>query len=731
MMRIAGLILFLLGNAAAVRLSLSSRDKMQANPIRKVANLLQEMSSQLDEEGEREQELFDKFMCYCTENTKKLTDGIALSESKISDLESSQESNTAEKERVDQEIAQVTSEVEDNQNAMNTAAAVRKKESAEHDAETADLKSTLSSLNKAIPALENGLPASNLLGVQTNLRKALLVNNRYKGADQLQDRDLQTLDTFFQSQPNTGADGTSTLSLSQIGAPSDAIVGVLKTMRDNMDGALKAATARETGAQQGYTDLVNAKSAEVVAAKKGLEEKTLQSAMAMKAASDAASDLKDTQQSLADDQVYLTDLKTTCAAKEEEWHVRVQMRNEERAAISQAIAVLNEDDNLDVFKKTLPSPEGLLQTAEDPKGTEATKAKVVALINKASVMVRKALPPAAAAKLSSISISVATASGTEGIEKVESLITDLVEALKREQADDDKKRAWCQEEFHTHEMEAEQVQDSLALYTAKIEELEVAIADLQSSIQNNQDAVKNLDTSVTASTWQRKREHSEYVQNIKENEAARAILLRVQAKLAAFYQPKELTESGGAKPGAATSLFQQAFRARRPVTRRVVPVLGFLSTAVTAKRREAPPPPPELWNGYEKKQRGGNSVLELMAGLINDIDTGLAQAKHDEQMAQKEYERNVEDSMKLRADTVKAIADLDAHKTELNTGLLDAQQTKGKTNAELAALMQYDQELHLSCDHVTSEHRYNERKEARDTEIASLSEGLNILHGAK
>jgi len=44
-----------------------------ANPIRKVVGMLQAMQTKITAEGEKEQELFDKFMCYC-----KLGDDTAL-----------------------------------------------------------------------------------------------------------------------------------------------------------------------------------------------------------------------------------------------------------------------------------------------------------------------------------------------------------------------------------------------------------------------------------------------------------------------------------------------------------------------------------------------------------------------------------------------------------------------------------------------------------------------------
>ena len=40
--------------------------QMEANPIRKVVTLLQDMQKELEAEGKKEEELYNKFMCYCT-----------------------------------------------------------------------------------------------------------------------------------------------------------------------------------------------------------------------------------------------------------------------------------------------------------------------------------------------------------------------------------------------------------------------------------------------------------------------------------------------------------------------------------------------------------------------------------------------------------------------------------------------------------------------------------------
>ena len=48
-------------NLQAGALSLRDRE----NPIRRIVTLLQDMQKEIETEGEKEEEAFEKFMCYC------------------------------------------------------------------------------------------------------------------------------------------------------------------------------------------------------------------------------------------------------------------------------------------------------------------------------------------------------------------------------------------------------------------------------------------------------------------------------------------------------------------------------------------------------------------------------------------------------------------------------------------------------------------------------------------
>merc|ERR1719390_195704 len=62
---------------------------MAANPIRKVVTMLQMMMKKVEAEGEKETELFEKYMCYCKTSGGALEKSIADANLKIPDLQSS------------------------------------------------------------------------------------------------------------------------------------------------------------------------------------------------------------------------------------------------------------------------------------------------------------------------------------------------------------------------------------------------------------------------------------------------------------------------------------------------------------------------------------------------------------------------------------------------------------------------------------------------------------------
>merc|ERR1719321_1425917 len=73
---------------AALGSSMGETSTAAANPIRKVVTMLQSMSKQVAKEGEEEDKLYEKFMCYCKNSGGTLGKSIADAEAKIPSVSS-------------------------------------------------------------------------------------------------------------------------------------------------------------------------------------------------------------------------------------------------------------------------------------------------------------------------------------------------------------------------------------------------------------------------------------------------------------------------------------------------------------------------------------------------------------------------------------------------------------------------------------------------------------------
>merc|ERR1719165_11395 len=189
----------------------------------------------------------------------------------------------------------------------------------------------------AISALEKGLGAFMQMGASS---KAVLL--RAVAA-------TTTLDEYQRE----GA--TAFLQGKESAQSSGEIMGMLKAMLEEMEGDLSTAEKDEAAAIAGFEELSAAKAAEIASATSAIESKTKRSGEVAVEVVQTKDDLEDTLAEVKETQAFLGDLGKQCAEKKADWAERQKMRAEEISAISEAIKVLNDDDALDLFKKTVPS----------------------------------------------------------------------------------------------------------------------------------------------------------------------------------------------------------------------------------------------------------------------------------------------------------------------------------------------------------------------------------------
>merc|ERR1719245_632328 len=149
---------------------------------------------------------------------------------------------------------------------------------------------------------------------------------------------------------------TSFLSQGTGYAPaSGEVLGMLKQMLETMEKELNEITAAEEKAIKDFEALIAAKEKELNANTGAMEAKIERAAEVGLEIVEMKEDLDDTQKALVEDKKFLAELEKDCGTKEEEWNKRCKIRAEELLAIGDTIKILNDDDALDLFKKTLPS----------------------------------------------------------------------------------------------------------------------------------------------------------------------------------------------------------------------------------------------------------------------------------------------------------------------------------------------------------------------------------------
>merc|ERR1719482_1455475 len=132
-------------------------------------------------------------------------------------------------------------------------------------------------------------------------------------------------------------------------------------------------------------------------------------------------DLEDAQDALGEDQKFVAELKKGCATAEKDYESRKAGRAEEAVAVAETIKILNDDDALDLFKKTLPSP-ALLQMTQTSRNV---RDEALAAFGDQKHSTQLGM------------IQLALMGKKAGFEKIIKMIDDMVVLLQEEQKDDE------------------------------------------------------------------------------------------------------------------------------------------------------------------------------------------------------------------------------------------------------------------------------------------------------
>merc|ERR1719310_352951 len=558
--------------------------------------MLQMMQKKVEAEGVKEAELYEKFVCYCKSSKGELAKSIDDAENKVPQVESDIKEAESEKAQLIEDLNAHKNDRAEAKSAMAKATEMREKEAAAFAKEKANDDANLAALKKALAAIEKGMAGGFL---QTSA--AALLRRLTLGSD-ISNHDRDTLTAFL-----TAGSGEN------YAPASGEIVGILKQMGDTMGKDIADLVAQEEAAIKAYDELMAAKQKEVDSLTKAIEDKTKRLGEVGIELVNLKEDLDDTTEALMEDKKFLADLDKNCEAKAKEWELRCKTRQEELLALADTIKILNDDDALELFKKTLPSAS-LLQVQVTNK--EVKQQALRALKN-----VRKD----GRRSLNLDLIAVALTGKKVDMSKVIKMIDDMVVLLGKEQTADDDKKEYCKIQFDETDDKKKDLERSISDLEKTIAEDKEMVATITEEIKALEDGIIKLDREVVSATEQRKEEHEEFTATLAANNAAMQLIEeeRITLNMGGTLAP---TNPPGGIAGTG---------------------VGFQQTGTSSVA--APPPPPETFGDYKKKGEESNGVIGMMDSLKADLAKEIQEMEFNENDAQEEYEQMVTDAADKRA----------------------------------------------------------------------------------
>jgi hypothetical protein len=729
--------------------------KEYQSPIQRVVALLTEMKAQLEKEAETDQELYDKMVCWCETSEKEKTKAIADADAKDTDLVAEIEERAARHGVLSTEIAQAKKDIGEENAALAEALGIREKEQGEFMTEEKESVQALTNLKNAIQVLSKhhggsfaqlASPVLTSLGTvlrdlatkhemalgdhedgknaKLSIKTALisLGSSDASGEEAMATRSLKiALDAYgaedvvvplkfaarvlaaaaAKESPKVSGSSFFQRSTQPAGAgesyapASGVIFGILKQMKEDFETSLSQAQKDEVKGQEDYAALKQTKEEQIAATKAMLESMTAELASNKKALFDAKEDLELTRETRSADVEFLRNLKVTCGDLDHQWEQRSKMRTEEIKAVSEAIAIITEDDNADMLRKTVT----LLQT--DSVSSRSTASEKMLRFRAVSVLQKLARQPdfddllsawrgrkadvpslsmeSPRAKLSTLAMSVQL----DAFTKVKEAMDQMVAELKAESAEEVKLKEFCVTEFNENEQTTYTKTEEKEDLERKMEQLTTLKERLTKEIEEAKTTIANTEIEIKKAGESREKENAEFQTTVADQRATQTILKKALAKLNSFYKKKALLQ-------------------------------------------EAQTPPVHFQP--MKKNAGSSPVIGMIEQIIEESVAVESESMTAEAEAQKDYETFVKDSNdlidKLNNDVTektKAVATADEEH-------IQAESDHAATVTELESLASYKADLHDQCDFVLK--NFDIRQKARLQEIEAIQEAKAILSGS-
>merc|ERR1719191_505427 len=387
----------------------------------------------------------------------------------------------------------------------------------------------------------------------------------------------------------------------------------------------------------------------------------------------AEGDLAETTKTKAADTDYSATLKTECEMAASEWAARQASAKDEMAAIDKAKEIL-----VSGVVAFVQSGSKLTKRADfdDDSESDAASEVRVKLVKKIQSLGKQ---------FHSFGLmQLASVAGSDPFVKIRGLIEDMIAKLLKEAQEEATQKAFCDEEMGKSKKSQAEKMATIDKLQTRIDGADATIAELTEAVKTLEAEIAEIDSSQAAATEIRTKEKADNTAAISDSSQSAEAVVKAMGVLKGFY--------GGA-------LIQ--------------------TNAKVASKRPS-------FGGA--KTDTGSSIISVLEVAESDFTTLLAETETEEDAAAEAYEKLTKENTVSKAAKVADAKAKDSEIKSLTVQLGHSKEDHASTSAELDAVLAYIDKLKPQCEEKAMS--YEEKKAAREAEIAGLKEALEILEGS-
>lgn len=634
----------ILGVAGAILAS--AKDTTSDSPVMRVVELIKQMKNTVEADGKMEQQVYDKFACWCADTTKRKNKDIDDANDSIAQLTTLIEENSGKKGTFEAEIAQLKKDIAANEASQADAAAIRNKQNANYSQERLEAEQTIGALEHATKVLDgagtrkySAMQEAETLSVMKSIEESLA---RLPAESKVTDEDKKVLSAFLahpgKVSPHAFLQSTNN-PFGDYAPASTQIQGILKNMYETFVGQLERSNGEESKQNKLFKELIKTKREEHATLLTTLEDKQQAHAANGEELVQSKVDRTDAQKQLSTDKKFLQQTKTNCANNADAWSERSRMRTEEIAGIDKAIDIL--ESNEATFKS---SSTTFLQTSMGKKKEDAKPSSNN--LNQAYDKISALAQKHKSIRFAALAIKVKAAGHFDSVIR---MVDNMIATVRTEDEDDIQAKERCKAEYASLFSENGDLDHSKMKNENLIKRLKDEHTELGKKLEKTGEEITAVEKEMSDALDERQEQMKEFKQALQDDKDAVAAIGQAVEALSAFYENNKLPKIGLTQQGPPNYTVDpdkapegftkdQSYKGRKSESTGVVAILGMLKEDVENEIKTSIASEAEAQKNFQETKDA--ALANLKAFKATKVNLNLAQAKNQQKTAAAESDGN-------------------------------------------------------------------------------------------